>query len=64
MPWPLAGAPGGCNSVRMRRLLGACLVVAFICLALGLVILAPAAVAQDDDEPETDDQIVLTGRLS
>jgi len=31
---------------------------------LGLsLILAPAAVAQDDDGPDTDDQVVLTGRL-
>lgn len=47
----------------MRRLLRACIVIAFLCLGLGLVILAPAAVAQDDDGPDTDDQIVLTGRL-
>jgi hypothetical protein len=31
-------------------------------LGLGLI-LAPAAVAQDDDGPDTDDQVVLTGRL-
>jgi hypothetical protein len=35
--------------------------VAFLCL--GFVMLAPAAVAQDADGPDTDDQIVLTGRL-
>ena len=28
-----------------------------------IVMLAPAAVAQDDDGPDTDDQVVLTGRL-
>jgi hypothetical protein len=33
------------------------------CLFLGFVILAPGALAQDDDGPDTDDQIVLTGRL-
>jgi hypothetical protein len=41
-----------------RRLVG----VAAI-LGLGFVILAPGAVAQDDDGPDTDDQIVITGRL-
>ena len=46
----------------MRRLLRACVVVAFLGFSLGLVILAPAAVAQEDG-PDTDDQIILTGRL-
>jgi hypothetical protein len=32
-------------------------------LCLGFVMLAPAASAQDDDGPDTDDQVVLTGRL-
>jgi hypothetical protein len=32
-------------------------------LCLGIVALAPGAFAQDDDGPDTDDQIVLTGRL-
>jgi hypothetical protein len=32
-------------------------------LCLGSMILASGALAQDDDEPDTDDQIVITGRL-
>ena len=58
---PLAGAPKGCNSVSMRWLLRSCSVAAFLCL--GLLTLAPQAVAQDDGGPDTDDQVVLTGRL-
>jgi hypothetical protein len=41
-----------------RRSVG---VAALVCL--GFVTLAPAVVAQDDDGPDADDQIVLTGRL-
>jgi hypothetical protein len=32
-------------------------------LCLGIIALAPGAVAQEDDGPDTDDQIVITGRL-
>jgi hypothetical protein len=45
----------------MRRLLRTCSLAAFLCL--GLVILAPQAVAQDDGGRETDDLVVLTGSL-
>jgi hypothetical protein len=38
-----------------------CSVAAFLCL--GFVALAPGALAQQEDGPDTDDQIVLTGRL-
>ena len=43
----------------MRR---SCSVTVFICL--GFVTLAPRAVAQDDDGPDSDDQVVVTGRLA
>lgn len=49
------------DSGSMRWLRRSCTVAAFLCL--GFVTLAPKAVAQDDDGPDTDDQIVLTGRL-
>jgi hypothetical protein len=45
----------------MRWLLRSCSVAAFLCL--GFLTLAPSAVAQNEDGPDTDDQIVLTGRL-
>jgi hypothetical protein len=47
----------------MRRIrLRSGVALAFAAL-VGLVVLAPGAVAQDDDGPDTDDQIVVTGRL-
>ncbi len=45
----------------MRWFLRSFGVAAIACL--GLVFLASGAIAQDDDGPDTDDQIVLTGRL-
>jgi hypothetical protein len=45
----------------MRWLRRSYSVAAILCL--GFVTLAPGAVAQDDDGPDTDDQVVLTGRL-
>lgn len=45
----------------MRWFRRSCSVAALLCL--GLVSLAPEALAQDDDGPDTDDQIVLTGGL-
>jgi hypothetical protein len=45
----------------MRGLRRSCSVAAFLCL--GFVTLAPEALAQDDDGPDIDDQVVLTGRL-
>jgi hypothetical protein len=46
----------------MRWLRRSCSVTVFICL--GFVTLAPGAVAQDDDGPDSDDQVVVTGRLA
>jgi hypothetical protein len=45
----------------MRWLPRSCSVAAFLCL--GFLTLAPSAVAQNEDAPDIDDQIVLTGRL-
>jgi hypothetical protein len=59
---PRAGATeGGSSRVRgaAARILAS--VAAFLCL--GFLTLAPEAVAQEADRPNTDDQIVLTGRL-
>jgi hypothetical protein len=52
---------GGSSRVRgaATRILAS--VAAFLCL--GFLTLAPEAVAQEADRPNTDDQIVLTGRL-
>jgi hypothetical protein len=55
------GAPRGVDSGSMLRLRRSCSVAVFLCL--GFVTLAPGAVAQDGDGPDTDDQVVLTGRL-
>ena len=58
----MAGATGS-GSSRVRgvatRILAS--IAAFLCV--GFVMLAPRAVAQDNDGPNVDDQIVLTGRL-
>jgi hypothetical protein len=53
------GAPRGVDSGSMLWLRRSCSVAVF----LGFVTLAPGAVAQDGDGPDTDDQVVLTGRL-
>lgn len=45
----------------MRLLRRSCSVAALLCL--GFVALAPGAAAQDEGGPDTDDQVVLTGRL-
>jgi hypothetical protein len=55
------GAPRGVDSGSMRWLRRPCSVAVFLCL--GFATLAPGAVAQDDDGPDPDDQVVLTGRL-
>ena len=46
----------------MRRVLKTVTVVGFSVLA-GLLVPAPSALAQDDEGPDTDDQVVITGRL-
>jgi nitrate reductase NapE component len=58
---PLAGSPRRVGTGSMRWLRRSWTVAALLCL--GFVTLAPAAVAQGDDGPDSDDQIVLTGRL-
>ena len=55
------GAPRGVDGGSMLWLGRLCSVAAFLCLAF--VTLAPGAVAQDGDGPDTDYQVVLTGRL-
>ena len=51
----------GVDSGNMRWFRRSFSVAVFLCL--GFVTLAPGAFAQDDDGPDTDDQIVVTGRL-
>ena len=57
----LRGSVGRVDSKSMRWFLRSVGVAAI--LGLGIVALAPGAFAQDDDGPDTDDQIVLNGRL-
>src|SRR5919106_486315 len=51
------------GSSRIARGMATRILASVALLCVGFVMLAPRAVAQDDGGPDTDDQVVLTGRL-